>query len=443
MLTLFAATGLYAQQVSQEAAPSGPGGTWTLGDCIDYAQKNNISVQQKHLEVEKSDVQLSTARYSRLPDLSANIDGEASFGRTTASDNTYRNNNQTSAMFSVTASVPIFKGMRINREIKGSKLELAAAIQDLEKVRENVAVNVMTFYLQVLFSKELEEVAVQQLALSTQQAERSRELVASGKQPESAYYESEALRAKDELNLTQAHNDLQLALLDLSQTLNRESAAGFDVEYPHLDSLGLEAMHNLGNPDAVYDFAVANRPHIKAEQLRLESSENSIRIAKSELIPTLSLMGGYKTGWYSTLDQNFKSQFRDNSREYVGVTLAIPIFNRRATRNNIRSTQIAMRNQQLTLSDAKLSLRKEIEQAYYNANAAYEKYRSADKALASARVAFVYEQQKADAGRSTVFDFNDAKTRMQKAESEMIQAKYEFVFRAKILDYYRGLPLLL
>ena len=119
----------------------------------------------------------------------------------------------------------------------------------------------------------------------------------------------------------------------------------------------------------------------------------------------------------------------------------IPIFNRRATRNNIRSAQLSARSQRLALTEAELALRKEIEQAWYNADAAYSKYRSAGVALASAEVAFAYEQQKADAGRSTVFDFNDAKTRMEKAESELVQAKYEFVFRSKILDFYRGRPL--
>ena len=190
-----------------------------------------------------------------------------------------------------------------------------------------------------------------------------------------------------------------------------------------------------------YAYATENRPHIKAERLRLESAENAVRIAKSALYPSLSLRGGYGTGIYSTQEAAFGTQFRKNSSEFVGVSMSVPIFNRRATHNSILSARIAMRKQQLAVTDAEQSLRKEIEQAWYNADAAYGKYRSADAALTSARVAFAYEQQKADAGRSTVFDFNDAKTRMEKAESELVQAKYEFVFRSKILDFYRGRPL--
>lgn len=430
----------FPQQAPQEL-PAGAAKPWTLSECISFAQEHNTSVQQRALQVEQNEVELSTAKFSRLPDLNASLGGDASFGRTLSSDNTYRSNNQTSGSFNVSAGMPLFQGLRINKQIKGVKLDLAAAVQDLERIREDVAINVMTLYLQVLFNKELVGVAEQQLSLSELQVTRSRELVASGKQPESALYESEALLANDRLTLTQARNDLRLSLLNLSQALNRESAAGFDILTPQLDSLGLEAMRRLGTPDAVYDYAEANRPHIKAERLRLESSENAVAIAKAALYPSLSLNGGYGTGIYSADDASFWKQFRNNSREYVGVSMSIPIFNRRATRNNIRSARLSVRSQQVALTEAQQSLRKEIEQAWYNADAAYEKYRSAEAALASARVAFAYEQRKADAGRSTIFDFNDAKTRMEKAEAESIQAKYEFVFRTKILDYYKGIPL--
>lgn len=439
-----AALPLRAQQTDPSpatpAAPA-PGTPWTLADCIAHAQQNNTQVQQRQLQVERSDIELSTARYSRLPDLNASIGGDASFGRALTSDNTYRNNNQTSGSLNVSASMPLFQGMRINHQIKAGKLDLAAAIEDLERIREDVAINVMTLYLQVLYNKEMVGVAERQLELSTQQALRSRELAAAGKQPESAVYESEALAANDRMTLTQSRNDLQLALLDLSQALNRESAAGFDIVEPVLDSVALETLHNLGNPDAVYAYAAENRPHIRAEKLRLESSEHAVDVARSALYPTLSLSGGYGTGVYSADDTKFWAQMRHNSREYVGLSLGIPIFNRRATRNNIRTARIAVRSQQLAVTEAERALRKEIEQAWYNADAAYAKYRAADAAFASSEVAFSYEQAKAEAGRSTVFDFNDAKTRMEKAAAEAVQAKYEFVFRSKILDFYRGEPL--
>ena len=443
LAALFAATAACAQGAAPESPGQSPaaGIPWTLDDCIGFAQRNNLDVQRRSLQVEKSDVELSTAKYSRLPDLNASVGADASFGRVLSSDNTYQTKNQTSGSLNVSASVPLFQGMRINHQVKAGKLDLAAAVEDLERAREDVAIHVMTLYLEVLYNKEMVGVAERQLTLSTQQAERNRALAAAGKQPESTVYESDALVASNRMTLTQARNDLQLALLNLSQALNRESAAGFDIVDPALDSVALAALHRLCSADDVYAYAAENRPHIRAERLRLESSEHSAAIARSALYPSLSLSGGYGTGVYSADQDKFWTQMRHNSREYVGVSLNVPIFNRRATRNGIRTAQIAVRSQQLAVTEAERELRKLIEQAWYNADASYAKYRSAEAAAASARIAFAYEERKAEAGRSTVFDFNDAKTRMEKAEADAVQAKYEFVFRSKILDFYRGKPL--
>lgn len=427
----------------QTPEPASPEALWSLDDCIRYAQQHNIEVQQRALNVEQRDVELSTARFSRLPDLNAGIGYNLSFGYGTSADNTRKTETLRTGSLDISASMPLFQGLRIDRQIKGSKLDLAAAMQDLERAREDVAVNVMTRYLEVLYNKELVAIAERQAALSSRQTARSRELAAQGKQPESAVYESLALEANDRLALTRAQNDLSLALLDLSQTLNRDSAAGFDIAVSELDSVALSSLRQLGSAESVYDQAVRQRPRILSEQLRLESAENAVRTARSALYPSLFLRGGYGTGIYSSLNMDFWPQFDKNSNEFAGLSLSIPIFNRRATRNNIRTAKINVRNQELALLDAERTLRKEIEQAWYNADAAYAKYRSAEQALAAARMAFDYEQRKMEAGRSTIFDFNDAKTRMQKAESESAQAKYEFVFRRKILDYYRGEPITL
>ena len=444
MKRLFLTAALCAAVAAQSQAQAPPAAAlWSLDDCIAYAQQHNIEVQQRALSVEQQDVQLSTARYSRLPDLNASVGYNASFGWGTSADNTRKTETLQTGSFDISASMPLFSGLRIDRQIKGGKLDLAAAVQELERAKEDVAVNIMTRYLEVLYCKELVGVAQRQLELSSQQAERSDRLVRAGKQPESALYESRALAANDELALTQARNNLDLALLDLSQALNRESAAGFDIVAPVLDSVALASLHRLGSAQSVYDYALDHRPRILSERLKLESSENAVRIARSYLYPSLALRGGFGTGVYSSMEEAFGTQLDKNRSEFVGVSMSIPIFNRRATRNNIRSARIAVRNQQLVLLNAEQSLRKEIEQAWANADAAYAKYGAAEKALASARIAFAYEERKAEAGRSTLYDFNDAKTRMLKAESELAQARFEFVFRQKILDFYRGEPLTL
>ena len=391
---------------AQIPTPTPEAGPWSLDDCIRYAHEHNIQIQQQALQVEQRSVELNTSRHSRLPDLGANLGTNFSFGRSLISNNTYADNNQVSGSLGVSASLPLFMGGRINHEIAAGKLSLKAAVQDLDRIREDVSVNIMSYYLDVLVAKELVNVAEQALALSTQQVERSREQVRTGKVAESVLYENEALLEADEYKLTQSRNDLSLSLLALSQALNRTSAEGFDIVAPTFDSLTVESMRHLRNPAEV----LSNVYH------------------------------SFATG---AVNPAFGRQFRNNSTEYVGVAINIPIFNRMATRNSVRTAKLGVRSQQLALTEAEQTLQKEIETAYYQADAALLKYRSAEKALNSAQVAFRYEAEKYAAGRSTTFDYNDARTRMQKAESDQIQAKYEFIFRTKILDFYAGFPLTL
>ena len=261
-------------------------------------------------------------------------------------------------------------------------------------------------------------------------------------------WENEALLAADEYKLTQSRNDLSLSLLALSQALNRTSAEGFDIVAPTFDSLTVESMRHLRNPAEVLSYALDNRPRIQAERFRLEQALRAVRMSRAAYYPQITLTGGYGTNVYHSfatgaVNPAFGRQFRNNSTEYVGVAINIPIFNRMATRNSVRTAKLGVRSQQLVLTEAEQTLQKEIETAYYQADAALLKYRSAEKALNSAQVAFRYEAEKYAAGRSTTFDYNDAKTRMQKAESDQIQAKYEFIFRTKILDFYAGFPLTL
>ena len=397
---------------------------WTLDRCIEYAVENNISIQQFRLRAEDQDVKLNTARNSRLPNLNAGLGGRFGFGRTLGDSNTYKNVNQFTSSLSVSTSIPLFNGMRIKHDIAAQKLSLQAAMQDLARARES------------------------QVALSMAQVERSWLLVESGKSPESELYESRALLAKDSLTLTQARNTLTLSLLDLSQALNREDATGFDIRMPELGAIQIGAMSSMESPSVIYEYAVGNRPSVQAEKYRLQNSEKNLLLARSARYPQISLGASYGTSYFymfgnenKVLNAGFGNQFRNHGSEEVGLNVSIPIFNRMATRNNIRSARIAIRNQELALTEARQALRKEIEQSYYNAGAAYQKYLSASRSLEAAREAFRYEEEKSAAGRSTIFDYNDAKTRMERSESEMVQAKFEFIFRRKILDFYAGEPL--
>ncbi len=421
-------------------------GGWTLQQCIDYAIENNTTVQQRMLQQQDQEISLNTSRNSRLPNLTANASENLSFGRSAGRDGVYTDVTRASSSAGINTSVPVFAGFRIKNDIAAREFDLQAALHDLARVKDDVAVNVTSLYLQVLFNKELLGVAQSQVELSREQVERSQKLFEAGRSAESAVYESRALLAKDELVLVQAENSLTLSLLDIAQALNLPETAGFDIKAPLLDQLRVNALSNLEAPGTIFDYAVVTRPMILAEQSRLESSRKTLGIAKAYRYPQISLGAGYSNSYYYSFSDNatnlqFMDQIKNNGSESIGLNLSIPIFNRLATRNQIRSANLNIQSRELTLTEAERTLRKEIEQAYYNASAAYKKFQSAGESAEAARIAFRYEEEKATAGRSTTFDYNDAKTRLERSESEMIQAKYEFIFRRKILDFYAGTPL--
>lgn len=420
---------------------------WTLQECIEYAIEHNINVQQSALKSEDQEIRLNTAKNSRLPNLSAGLNGNSYFGRGPSRDGTYKDNNQLSASGNLSISIPVFSGFYIKHDIAGRTLDLKAAVQDLARAREDVSLNVTSLYMQVLFNKELLKVAENQVELSKEQLSRSEILYKTGKSSESDVFESKALLAKDELTLTESQNTLALSILDLSQALNMEDGKLIDIKMPKLEEIDVAAMQNMDKPQDIYSYAVGIRPAILAEMFRLESSKKTLLAAKSARYPQITLGGGYNNSLYYAFgvngnnNQRFGMQLKNNGSESIGLNVSIPIFNRFSTRNQIRSAELNIKSQQLALTDAKRTLYKEIEQSYYNAVTAYDKYVSAMKSVDAARLAFKYAQEKAATGRSTIFDFNDAKTRLERSESEAVQAKFDFVFRRKVLDFYAGYPL--
>ncbi len=423
-------------------------GGWSLRRCIDYAIENNISVQRSAIAADQQEVALNTARNSRLPSLGANMSGNLSFGRGQDRTGVYKDNTQASTSIGASVGVPVFAGFRINHEIAGNRLDLEASLQDLARARDDVALNITSLYLQVLFNKEILRVAQAQVEISRGQLQRSEIMFREGKSPESVVYDAKSVLAKDEMNLTQAGNNLTLSRLTLVHALNLREYEGFDIEDPAAEQLLAYALKPVPAPDDVYGYASLTRPAVLAENLRLDRSRTSLRLARSSYYPQISMSAGYGNGYYysfmdGAVNTSFSEQFRKNGSESVGLSMSIPIFSRFAVRNNVRTAKLQISSQELALEQVKQTLRKEIEQAYYDAQAARKKYESASEAMNAAREAFRYEEIRMSVDGSTLYEFNDAKTRLERAESDMIQSKYEFVFKRKVLDFYSGIPLAL
>ncbi len=417
---------------------------WTLKECITHAIENNITIKQKDNSRRMQEIQLSTDRNSRLPGVDASIGQNISFGRGLTSQNTYTNTNTSSTSFNIGASLPLFTGMRIHNSIQLDRLNLEAATADLEKAKNDISVQVTEAYVQILYATEITATAHRQTEIDSMQAERIRIMFENGKASESQLSQQKAAMAQSTLTATQAENNLKMAVLTLSQLLELPSPEGFAVEPPDTDNTPGTAdirKNTLPSPDMIYAEATAIKPEIRAETLRLKASDNRIRIARAALYPQLSLNGGTGTNYYTTSGHEtdaFGKQIKNNFSQYIGLSLNIPIFNRFATRNSIRAAKIERENQILLLTNTQKNLYKEIQQAYYNTIAAESKYNSSMTAEKSSLDAFTLTKAKYENGKAGITEFNEAKNNWLKAQSDMIQAKYEYMYQKSLIEFYRG-----
>lgn len=414
---------------------------WTLRECIDYALENNITVKQQDVKRRQGEIDLSTAKNSRLPDLSASASQNWSFGRGLTSDNTYSNQNTGSTSFSLGTSVPLFTGFSIPRTIELNKLNLEALTADLAKARDDVSVQVAQAYVQILYGMELRDVAQRQIAIDSMQVERLSEMYRTGKASGVEVAQQKATLAQSRLTYTQADNDYRLALLSLAQLLELSTPEGFAIVRPDVDGMDISATAAMPLPDEIYQEAVAFKPEVRAEMYRLKGTEVNIKLAQSALWPTLSLTAGLGSNYYKTSGleaRSFGWQMRNNFSQYVGLNLSIPIFNRFATRNNIRAARLNQETQLLQLENVKKSLYKEIQQAYYNAVAAKAQYESSSEAVASNKAAFDLMSAKYEYGKANITEFNESKNNLLKSESDLARSKYEYMYDMSLLEFYRG-----
>ena len=414
---------------------------WTLRECVDYALKNNITVKQQDVVRRQGEVELSTAKNSRLPDLNGSAAQNWSFGRGLTAENTYSNQNTSSTSFSLGTSVPLFTGFRIPRTIELNKLNLEAATADLAKARDDISVQVAQAYVQILYAMELRDVALRQIGIDSLQTERLREMYDTGKASGAEVAQQEATLAQSRLTYTQADNDYRLALLSLAQLLELPTPEGFAVVRPDTAAIAVDGAQALPIPDEIYQEAVAFKPEIKAETYRLKGAEVNIKLAKSALWPTLSLTAGLGSNYYTTSgfdSAGFGKQLRNNFSQYIGLSLSVPIFNRFATRNSIRTARLNQESQLLQLENVKKTLYKEIQQAYYNAVAAKAQYASSLEAVRSNRAAFDLMSAKYEFGKANITEFNESKNNLLKSESDLARAKFEYMYDVSLIDFYRG-----
>ena len=422
--------------------------TWTLERCIEYALANNIQVKQQELNVKVNEVNLLQSKMEVLPTININGNHSYSFGLVTNYiTNTKESLNTQASSFSISTGMPIFNGFQLTNTRKQNQFDLKASVADVDRVKNNIALTIASLYLQILYQQELVEIAKRQFELSKMQLARTKVLVSAGSLPEGNLYEVEALVASDELQLVNTQNQLNLSYLNLTQLLELKSPEGFQIAKPLIPAVDSVKLMSE-NPAQIFSTAEVIMPQIQSAKYKLQSSEVGLKIAKGGLLPRLSLGANYNSGAQYRIQDNydftgdpFFTQIKNNASKSIGLSLSIPIFNGLSARSRVSTARIGLMNAQLALESERNALYKEIQQAYADAIAAEKKLQASLKSKTASEESFRYTQNKFNVGLVTALDFTSAKNKLAQAETDLLQAKYELIFKTKILEFYKGLPL--
>ena len=422
---------------------------WTLEDCIRYAYENNIQLKQQQLSVSRNENDLMQSRLGLLPSVNASASFSSSKGKTL--DNTtfkiVEGRTVHSLSTGINGNVTLFKGLQQKNTIDRNLYSLYAEIQNTEKLKNDLSINIALYYLQIIHAQEQLTVAENQLKLTSLQVERTSVLVAAGSIPEGDLYEIQSQAAREELQVVTAQNTLDLSRLNMAQLLDLDSKTNFQVAVP--DFSNITAIEPVASVDDIFANAEKSLPQVKAAEYYLKSSEKQLSIARGYRSPTLSLSGGYSTRYSSSatlpgaIDQTYPlwDQLKDGVNSYISVGLNIPIFNGWQVQTNVKNALLNRQNYQYQLQIAKNTLYKDIQQSHADAVAALKRYLAATKAVASMEEAFRYTEKRYELGLMNFVDYSTAKTRLTVAQSDALQAKFEYIFKVNVLDFYNGRPI--
>ncbi|HNU77052.1 MAG: TolC family protein [Bacteroidota bacterium] len=425
--------------------------TWTLQQCIDYALENNIQIRQQDLTVNYQQNLLSQAKNDRFPNLNGQVGNNYNFGRSLTYENLYENSNSTSLSGYLGTDVTLWNGFQLQNIIRQRDLDLQASIEDLKKAKDDLILNLAALYLEILFAEELVAIDESQIDVTRQQIERTQKLVEAGSLAKGALLEVEAQLAREELQLVNDRNRVQLAYLNIFQLLELPLSRSFKIAKPELPDLHTGTLNF--NSLTIFNNAVLTRPEIRAAQLRVESAQRQLDQAKGARWPKLSFGANYYNNYndnYMRIAENnplkkevipFSDQMKNNQRYGFGFTMNIPLFNKFQVQNAIANSELQIADYKYRLQNSQNLLQKEIEQAYTNALAALNKYLSGEKAVSSSAEAFRYAEEKYSVGLVTTVEYNQIKNNLTMAQSQLAQARYDYIFRTKILDFYNGIPI--
>lgn len=416
---------------------------WTLKECIDYAIEHNITVQKTELQIESAKVDISSAKGNFLPNLNASVRHSWRTGLNTdpiTNSNVIATTQNTG--FGINSSVTLYDGLRNIKQLQKSKLNLLSQQYQLADMKDNVSLNVCNAFLQIVFNKESLKALQEQYNLTLKEVSRTKELINSGSKPKGDLLEIEATLADQEKAIVTMKNNVLISKLSLFNLLVLDNFDDFNIADDDYQLVPTEVTKN--SPQNIYNKSLTVRNDIKLSEIAIEIAENDIKIAKGAYQPTLTGSYGFNTNYFTSelfTSPEFASQINDNKGHSFGLSLSIPIFNRLQIKNSVKKSRLQLEGAKLDLKQSKYDLRDKVYQAFNDTKGALKTYESSQKALEARSLAYEYAKEKFELGVLDSFTFNQSKTRYVNAETDLIKAKYDYIFKLKVLEFYFGIPI--
>ena len=411
---------------------------WTLERCIDYAQKNSISVKQSQIQIGNSELAEKQFRANKRPSLSLSGSAGGNFGRVIdPSTNSFIATQLGFNSYSLSTGGPIYQGGQIDKSIAQSRYNQEAAKADFEQAAMNISLSVASSYLRILLNEEQVTAARKRFEQSKQQLTQVSRLIAAGARPENDKYDFIAQLSRNEQALVSAQNSVDIEYLTLKQLLELDPDAAFKIDRPEVQIPTENGVEGL-TMRAVYQQAYSRQPQIKAAEMRLKSAEMQADIERTNYIPTLSWFGGVSTNYSTFLPTKYFESLRTNLGQNIGISLNVPIYDKGLTKIAIERARLGVANQLLVNQRTNQQLKADIQNALASAKAAKKQLDASEKTYAATKIASENADRKLTAGSASNFEVTTAKNNMDTAERDFIIAKYDYIFRLKIVDFYQG-----
>lgn len=418
---------------------------WTFQQCIDTAFQRNINVNQVQLVNETNKINLEQVKANRIPSFNASATEGLSIGTTiNPTTNQYVTQGYHSTRFGINGSWNLFNGLQNANTIRQNILNVKAGQLDIETAKNDIILSITTGYLQVLFSREILETARNQASATAAQVDRTEKMYNAGKSPESDLLQIKSQLATDNLAIISAENNLDMAKVTLMQLMYIPITNDFDIVVPEMtEPVGTLVQSN----EEIYKKALQVRPEIASAALQSNSAQVGIKISNGARWPALNLNANTSTNYASSRTKGgsvnpenypFFEQVWDNLGQSFTLGLSIPIYSNRTIKSRIDRAKITAMNARLNEQLTQTQLRKSIEQTYVDLKGAAKKYDATKEQLAAVTSVYTNSEKKFNVGVMSATDFLIQKNNYTQALSNLIQAKYDYIFRTKILNFYQG-----